>query len=130
MALLDEDTRIDASEVKEVFSTSMTDAQVNAFINAAHQIVVDTLASAGLSEAALTQIELFLSAHLCSLYDPRMERESVAGEYSYGVQGKTGMALDATFYGQMAKMFDTSGLLSSQAASLKAASITVLSESD
>lgn len=130
MAELDTDARVDAPSVKEIIATNLTDEQVNAFINAAHQQVENVLASAGLTEKTLTLIETYLAAHLLSLRDPRAERESFGGDYTIQVQGETGKGYESTLYGQTAISLDTSGLLASAGAGLKRARVEVHGSND
>ena len=130
MAVIDPHARITVDELKDIFATTLTEAQLCAFINSATLVVTEELVSEGLSSDRLKQIELYLSAHFATLNDPRMESEKIGSEYSSKVQGKTAMNLDATFYGQTAKLLDTSGVLAQMGAGLKKASITVISEAD
>lgn len=128
MAELIANARTSAAKVKEVFDTEMTAAQVNAFINMASRLVTNELTGIGLNTDTLSDIELMLSCHFCALNDPRMKSENVAGEWSFTIQGQTGMHLNATFYGQQAKLFDTTGTLDRLGDNLKKASITVLKD--
>lgn len=109
--------------VEEIFDTEMTNDELHTAINIANRFVTANLGSTGLAAATLTDIETFLAAHFASLKDPRAKSENIAGEYSYTVQGETGKNLDATYYGQMAKMLDTTGTLDTIAANLKKATI-------
>jgi hypothetical protein len=120
--------RVEADSVQEVFETNLTDAQVSAFINMAHRFVDANLLDEGLAAGTLTDIELMLSCHFCALNDPRMKSENVAGEWSFTVQGMTGLSLDATFYGQNAKLLDPTGKLDELGANLKQASISALED--
>lgn len=128
MADIAEGVRIEADSVQEVFNTNLTDAQVNAFINMAHRFVDANLLDEGLAAGTLVDIELMLSCHFCALNDPRMKSENVAGEWSFSVQGVTGISLDATFYGQQAKLLDPTGKLDELGSNLKQASITALED--
>ena len=125
MADLDPEARVDADDVKEIFETDLTDAQVNAFINTAHLLVEEELGNQGLSEGRLTEIEKYLSAHFAALRDQRLESETT-GEHSWRAQGKTDMGLDATIYGQQARILDTSGTLANASIPKQLASIEVL----
>jgi len=128
MAELTAGARVNAERVKEIFDTEMTAAQINSFINVAHRFIDANLLSQGLAATTLEDIELFLSAHFCSLNDPRTKSENVAGEWSFTVQGETGMYLDATFYGQQAKLLDTTGTLDKIASNPKKATVTILQD--
>ena len=127
MADLNPDARVEADEVKEIFETDLSDGQVNAFINTAHLLVAEEISNQGLSEDRLTEIEKYLAAHFSSLRDPRVSRETTGG-YSYDVQGRTDLGLDATLYGQQVKLLDKSGRLSAASMPKQIASIEVLSE--
>lgn len=128
MATIDPDARVSADDVKEIIETSLTDSQINAFINTAHHHVQDNLLNKGLSASKLTQIELWLSAHFLAIRDQRVESEGVAGEWQARYQGKTGMGFEATTYGQQALMLDTTGTLASSG--LKPVTFEVYSERD
>jgi len=99
--------RVEAADITAVLSTTI---DVSAFITTAALIVSENLEDKGLSEDRLKEIERYLAAHFACMMDPREEREQF-GDASNTYQGKTGMALDATFYGQTAKLLDTSGTL-------------------
>ena len=128
MADLVDGARIEADSVQEVFNTVLTDDQVNAFINMAHRFVDANLLDEGLAAGTLVDIELMLACHFCALNDPRMKSENIAGEWSFTVQGTTGLSLDATFYGQQAKLLDPTGKLDELGSNLKQASITALED--
>ena len=104
--------RVDASEVFNIMDTSLTDAQMSAFIDIASHWVDELLVGKGLSSTILTDIELLLAAHFASLRDQRASFEEWADEYRVRYQGRTGMGLESTHYGQMAMAMDGSGSLS------------------
>lgn len=121
--------RVSPIDVEDIIDTSLTDAQIIAFITAANQMISDHgLAAAGVSSDGLVQVEKWLSAHLLSTRDQRIEQERFADGTSFRYQGETGLALDATHYGQMVKLFDTSGILAN--AHKLRPSITALTEYD
>ncbi len=128
MADLITTTRIKVEDLRDIFETTLTDDQLNAFINMASRLVDANLVGEGLSDEILFDIELLLSAHFSALRDPRMQSENIAGEWSFKVQGETKMQLDSTFYGQQAKLLDTTGTLDRIGANLKKARITVLED--
>lgn len=100
--------RVTDADVKLIFNTSIDDT--TPFINTANAMVNQYLVNKGLSDELLTQIECYLAAHLASLLDPRVE--SVKDDsYSVKVQGRTGLGLDSTFYGQNVKLLDSTGTL-------------------
>lgn len=110
MATVVSDSRIEVADLIEIFDTELTSAQLGAFINSAHYLIQANLTSSGLSETVLTEIHKYLAAHFASLRDQRVESEQVA-DVRKSYQGKTGMYLESTYYGQMALTLDTSGTL-------------------
>lgn len=127
MTDISSDARVTATEVREIFDTDLVDEDLNQFINMANRFVTAVLATAGLAAATLTDIELLISAHFAALKDPRTSQEGL-GEWSFTGQGTTAMNLDATFYGQQAKLLDTTGTLDEIAANKQKATITVLKD--
>lgn len=120
-------TRTDVTTVKLIIATTLSDAQITAFIGTANLIVTGNLADKGLGDALLTDIETWLSAHLLSMRDQRVSGRSI-GDVSFQYQGQTGLGLDATIYGQQVKVLDSSGTLASLGK--RRASVTVYSEAD
>lgn len=85
------------------------------FIDTASNIVdavssCSALKNKQLTNTTLELIERWLSAHMYVMTD-QVEASKSAGKGSATWQGQTGMALDASKYGQMAKMVDVSGCL-------------------
>lgn len=107
-------TRVTATEVKEILDTDLADAQIETFILAANLVVTKKLADAGLGTDLLKEIERWLSAHLVAIRDQIPSKESL-GDASMTYQGKTGMHLNFTSYGQQVLLLDTSGILASSA---------------
>lgn len=104
--------RVTADEVKEIIDTDLTDAQINAFINAANAIVQDNLLDANIGATTLAQIELWLAAHLLATRDMREKAVDLgSGAVTYQTP-QLGLALDGTAYGQQVKLLDYSGILS------------------
>ena len=128
MANIIDTARVSVDDVRDVFDTTLTDEQLHAFINMASRLVDANLVGEGLSDEILFDIELLLAAHFSALRDPRMQSENIAGEWSFKTQGETKMQLDATFYGQQAKLLDTTGTLDRIGANLKKARLTVLED--
>lgn len=116
MATVVSGSRIAVSDLIEIFDTELTSAQLGAFINSAHYLIQANLVNKGLSEDVLTEIHKYLAAHFASLRDQRVESEQVA-DVRKSYQGKTGMYLESTTYGQMAMALDTSGSLANLAKS-------------
>lgn len=120
--------RVDVSGVKAAFDTDLADNEIELFIVDANLFVTEELVGKGLSDGRLAAIEKYLACHFCALKDPRLESENIAGEWSFKVQGKTAMHLDATFYGQQAKLLDTTGTLDELGANPKKATLTILKD--
>jgi len=118
----DAGVRVSAENVKDIIDTSLTTGQINAFINSAHAVVASNLVDKGLSEITLTQIELWLAAHLLSARDQRKKAVKV-DDVSVTYQGETGQGLKSTFYGQQVLNLDTTNTLA--ALGQKKASIQV-----
>ena len=96
-----------------------TDAaiEVAPFIKTANSLTnyVARRDAAGLLDAeALRQIETYLAAHFYALKDPQFRSKSTGGA-SGQFQGQSGMGLDATDWGQQAKLLDYTGTLNSLA---------------
>ena len=102
--------RTSADEVKAIITTSLTDDQVDVFIDVASQLVTDNV-TCGLGEAALREIERWLAAHLIAMTRSRMAKTEKIGEASITYNGVFGSGLDSTPYGQTVKMLDTCGSL-------------------
>jgi hypothetical protein len=94
-----------------IIATELEDAQVAAFIRTAHVMVQETLASRGLSEERLAEIDLWLAAHYLAISDQRPQQEKIGSEYAVTYQGQTGQGLQATLYGQQVLLLDTTGAL-------------------
>ena len=100
--------RVTDAEVKEIIDTSLSD--LSPFITVASQ-QVDRIADLNLlGSDELKEIERWLAAHFVAIRDKRTAKDNV-GDSSHTYEGKTGMGLDFTRYGQMAKLLDTTGTL-------------------
>ncbi len=101
--------RVVASEVLEIIPTSIT---VTAHIATANVLVTKHLANQGLSDDLLKEIERWLAAHFVAITDPREHEVSVGTYEARAVfEGRTGMGLDHTRFGQQVKILDASGIL-------------------
>lgn len=85
------------------------------FIDTANALVTRVATCAAtkgitLSAAELELLERWLSAHFYCMSDQTYSSRSTGGA-SGSFHGQTGMALDATKYGQTAQMLDSSGCL-------------------
>lgn len=106
--------RVTASQVKEIFTTSMSDDDLTAFIDTANLVVTEDLSGLGYSTARLEKIELYLSAHFASAKvgegggDGLKRRKIGDGEDEYSASFDMA-TLKNTSYGQTALMLDTLG---------------------
>ena len=101
--------RVTQEEVKAIFPCPAS-ADLTPFIDSAHIVVENTLGDEGLSEDLLKEIERWLSAHFASARYSVNSKEKV-GDVDVTKQGKWGMGLDSTDYGQKVKLLDPTGLL-------------------
>jgi hypothetical protein len=103
--------RVTASEVREIIETDLTDQQLAPMIAMAAMETGERLTGLGISEARLTEIERWLSAHfVAASLDPRRKSQGVSGA-SETFEGQQGMGLESTRYGQQAIVLDTTGTL-------------------
>lgn len=99
-------TEADVEKIIEVDSS----IDVDAFITTANTFIDEALSDAGYSEAYLTQIEIWLSAHLVALRERQLTGQKMGdADEKYG--GKFDMGLKFTQYGQWVLMLDISGIL-------------------
>lgn len=98
------------AEIIDYDSTNITD--LTPFINAAHEVVDGLLSGEGYSSDLLTEIERWLAAHFLAIRDPRPKTEKTDGAATT-YYGRDGLNLDATPYGQQAKVLDMNGVLAS-----------------
>lgn len=104
------------SDVRAIISTD-ANLSISPFIEAA-TILVDRVATCATarSETLTTDqlhiIETYLAAHFYAHRDPQYQ-EKQTEKASAVFQGKTGMGLESTYWGQTAMTLDTSGCLAS-----------------
>ena len=135
MATLDTDlvalcADLDATALKEIIDTDLTDAQLNNFLNAAYYTTIPLTGNLGQCGGASMQclIIKFLAAHLLTVYEGQVKSESIAGEWSVTYRGQEGQGLKSSLYGQAALDLDCSGKLAKLG--MKQASIAVISYED
>ena len=117
--------RTTATKVKQIISTDLSDAIVDAFIAGATELVTETIGSStALTDTLKAEIERWLSAHLIASTRERQLVSGEAGPAKAVYQGKTGMHLEATMYGQQVMVLDTTGSFASLSG--KAAKITAI----
>jgi hypothetical protein len=107
--------RTSSASVQGILTEYDSSISLTPFIDAASALVdrVSTLDTASVLTAAMLElIERWLAAHFYACADQLPSAES-AGKSSTTWQGQTGMGLDFTQYGQMAKRLDFTGALAS-----------------
>lgn len=122
--------RTTAELVKEVLAPGgdynlRTNPSLTVFINSASVLVNKVISLAanneeeGLTTDQAQLVETWLAAHMYCMSDQTYASKSTAGA-SASFHGQTGLKLDATKYGQMAKVIDTTGYLTSLSENLSA----------
>ncbi len=104
--------RVTSSEVKGLIKTNF---DVDPFIAIATLMVDESLVNQSLSDARLTQIELWLAAHFVAVAEERGALvSSEKGESKEEYEIKVGEGLNMTRFGQQVLMLDTTGILAEQ----------------
>jgi len=117
--------RVTAAEVKGIITTVVT-AVLDPYIDAANELVTEVCASKKLADGVtayysahrLKSIELWLSAHMYTIFDPRTASEKVS-VITQRLQGKIDLGLDSSLYGQNAMRLDTAGGLAAMNNAMK-----------
>jgi uncharacterized protein (DUF1697 family) len=102
--------RTNAADVKAIIATSLTESEVDVYIADANALVNAILGEEGLTDALLTTIEKWVSAHLIAMTKSRQPQYKKIGDGAESYP-KLGMNMQTTTYGQTALAFDTSGKL-------------------
>jgi hypothetical protein len=89
---------------------------VESCILIAAELVEEVCTPAGYSTGRLALIEMYLAAHFYLVSRPKIESESIGGEITTKIQGRTDLLLLNTFHGQSALMLDTEGGLAEKQA--------------
>ena len=95
--------RTDATRVRDILETDITDPQIVAFIRTANLMVTQVLGTSSLIADVLREIETYLAAHYITLRDRRTKQESA--------DGVKVMFEDNIDYEQIAQDLDTTGQL-------------------
>ncbi len=104
--------RVTGDEVKAIIPNVEASKDLTPHIETASLIITEELSSAGLSDARLTKIELWLAAHFAIVDIERGGlRRTTAGEGTEVYAVKIGQNLSLTRYGQMVLMLDPSDIL-------------------
>lgn len=101
---------ITEEEVRQIIDTTLTTEDVAPFLMAAETLVANKLAGEGYGAAELKEITRWLSAHFVAIRDPRIAKEKM-GDADATYQGKTGMGLNHTSYGQQVMLLEHHGVL-------------------
>jgi len=96
-------------QVRGIIDTDLEDSQIQACVDTANLMVSQYLSGRGLSQDHLDMIASWLGAHFIAVGPDRQIQSSSTLGVSFTHAGKTGFNLDATTYGQQAKMLDTVG---------------------
>lgn len=101
--------RVTACEVQTLVGASAP-TNVEVFIQTAHFMVDRCYLNKGFEEELLTQLELWLAAHLASLQTAEVQSEKL-GDASVTYKTATGEGLAGTRFGQQVMMLDPTGCL-------------------
>ena len=101
--------RVTQAEVEAITDIDSS-VDVSPFITTANTLIDSVLLDYGHSDAMLTLIELWLSAHFAKILELHPAEERV-GAVGTSYQWKLGLNFQVTMYGQQALMLDTSGIL-------------------
>lgn len=112
-------------EVKKIIDTDLTPEQVNPFLNAAEVLVTDLLSGENYGSDLLTEIVKWLAAHFVAIRDPRVAKEKF-GDADATFQGKTGLGLQHTSYGQQVMILEHHGVLAQVSSAKVSASLKVI----
>lgn len=102
--------RVTATEVEKIISTDLEDEQIDVFIETANLLVNEYL-EGKLSEALLTKIELWMTAHLIAAGPDPREKEFRIHDIQATFEGATGRGLEFSRYGQQVILLDSTGKL-------------------
>lgn len=120
--------RVTAENVRDVIDTKLGNTEIDLAIATAHILTDDEIAPKGvLSEERLQLVELYLSAHFVTLRDRRVASQNLSDGSTLSFEGKTGLYLTSSHYGQTAILLDSTGTLKTLQAERKIASIRVVS---
>jgi hypothetical protein len=114
------------TSVRGVIDTELTDTQIDAMIVHANFLVNQKLEASGLTEVLLTEIEMWITAHIIATTKERQTTQEKIGDVSVNYQKNPLGFFESTTYGQFALALDTSGNL--QTAAKKRAKITAIKQ--
>jgi len=99
-----------ADDVKAILDTDIPEVDILAYINSATELVNYAIGSS-LADGLKDEVIRWLSAHLIASTREQQLQSASAGPAKAVFQGKSGLGLDSTQYGQQAKALDLSGKL-------------------
>jgi len=117
--------RATEAEVKEIIDTALTAEEITPFLNSANVVVTDVLTNEGYGTSLLKQIEMWLAAHFVAIRDPRIAKEKL-GDADATYQGKTGLGLNYTSYGQQVMLMEHHGKLAEISSGKGSAEVMVI----
>jgi len=97
-------------DVLDIMDTALTREDVTPFLRTAQTFVSATLTGESYGEALLREIEAYLAAHFTCMRDAQITEEKI-GNAASKYEGKTGMGLKHSRYGQQAMILDHHGIL-------------------
>ena len=109
--------RVTTAEVNDIIylSNDFTTEIIGQCINVANIIVTEKLVGQGASDDMLKNIELYLSAHFCSVREPQLVEEEIGGRDSTVKEKRRtavfGYGFSSTAFGQQAISLDETGIL-------------------
>lgn len=113
--------RTNATDVQDIMGITLSSTYVDKYIKSANALVNQALASASLEEDTLTEIEMWIAAHMISVTRERQAKKEGAGGAEIEYTGEYGLGLNSTSFGQMAIALDSTGTLADLASGKKKA---------
>lgn len=104
--------RVTEDEVEALFDYVESSIDLTPFIAAAYYMVNQHVQDHVDDDDLLKEIERWLAAHFLAMRQKQTTKEDISGAISETYEGKYGLGLDFTRYGQQAKILDPTGNLS------------------
>lgn len=99
--------RTTPEDVRKIIELDAT-LDVIPFIEMASDLITEVCGDVGYTEDRMVMLENLLTAHLCTMLEPRVTSESVS-TLQERVATRIGFGLNHSVYGQMLLRFDTAG---------------------
>ena len=123
--------RVVAADVSAILDdTTLTDIQIDVYIESANIFVTRLLGSKSLQTDTLKEIERWITAHMIASTRERMAKDEGASGAYIKYTGEWGKGLLLTSYGQMAIALDTSGTLQAISEGKLSARLTAITSFD